>query len=377
MNARLIRSLAATAVATVAAMALAASAFAAPALDGSFPVKGIDTNSKIVAGPDGNMWVTLAGAGNNVARVTPAGGVEEFELGLLNASGIAVGPEGKLWVTGTNAVASFSASDPKGTVDPTTILTIAGNSPIVAGPDGNIWVASQEIVLRIPPGDPGKSTPFPSAELSPRDIAAAGSLLAVSDAGAKNRIATFTTDGVEQDFAIGGGSQGVAGGPGGQIAFSAPGAVPEQVGLISPPNPATSSELLNDPFGVDFGSDGAYWIAQFSGEVTRMTTAGDKSSIPGLPKESPRQIAAGPNNTMWVTLSKNEEEGVARISGLEPPLGPAHRLPLRSRPRRRRSSARGRRRSSRRPPSAPRSSSASARRPPGRASSAPWSRSRS
>lgn len=322
MSAPTAKRFSAATLAFALAMIFAASAAAAPAVNGIFPVKGIDTNSKIVAGPDGNMWAAVPGAApDDVARITPSGEVKEFELGGVEApSGIALGPEGKLWVTGTNAVASFSPSDPKGTVAETQNTAIAGNSPIVAGPDGNMWVATQEIVLHFPPGSPKTSTPIAVPELSPRDIDVAGSLLAVSDAGAKNRIATFTTAGVEKDFPIGGASQGVSGGPGGQIAFSAPGASPEQVGLISPPSPPVSSELLNDPFGVAFGSDGAYWIAQFSGQVTRMTTSGEKTSLAGLPKESPRQIAAGPDNTIWVTLSKNEAEGVARISGLEPPV---------------------------------------------------------
>lgn len=323
MSAAAARRTAALALVLALALALAASAAAAPALNGSFPVKGVDTNSKIVAGPDGNMWVTITGATNNVAKITPAGGVEEFALGLQNVEGIAAGREGKLWVTGTNTLASFSPSDPKGTVSETTIISIAGNSPIVVGPDGNLWVATKDTVLRIPPGNPKASTPFAVAGLDPKDIDVAGSLLAVSDASVKNRIATLTTAGVEKDFTIPGASQGLAGGPNGQIAFSAAGANPERVGLISPPNPPTLSELLNDPFGVALGVDQAYWIVQFSGQVTRMTTSGVKTTaITGLPKESPRQIAAGPGNTMWVTLSKNEGEGVARISGLEPPAPP-------------------------------------------------------
>jgi hypothetical protein len=56
-----------------------------------------------------------------------------------------------------------------------------------------------------------------------------------------------------------------------------------------------------------------------TGELTRMTTTGAMTALTGLPKESARQIAAGPGNTLWVTLSKNEAEAVMRISGLEPP----------------------------------------------------------
>ena len=40
---------------------------AAPAVNGVFEVKSIDSNNKIVAGPDGNVWFTQTGAGSNVA----------------------------------------------------------------------------------------------------------------------------------------------------------------------------------------------------------------------------------------------------------------------------------------------------------------------
>ncbi|MFN8216349.1 MAG: hypothetical protein U0R71_07100 [Solirubrobacterales bacterium] len=304
--------------------ALAAPALGAPAVNGVFPVKGVETNDKLVAGPDGNIWVTASDGENDVARITPSGEVKAFELeGMSQVHGITVGPEGRLWVTGVNAVASFLPSDPKGTTKATTIISIAGPSPIVTGPDGKLWVATENLVLRISPADPKVNTPFPVAGLAPKDIDVAGSLLAVADGGAGNRIVTLTTAGTEVDFPIGGASQGVAGGAGGQIAFSAPGATPEQVGLISPPNPPQSSELLGDPFGVAVGADQAYWIVQFAqGGLTRMTATGEKTFLGGLPKESPRQIAPGPDNTLWVTLAKNEAEGVARISGLEPPQPP-------------------------------------------------------
>ena len=77
---------------------------------------------------------------------------------------------------------------------------------------------------------------------------------------------TLTTAGVVQpDIVIGhegvGASQGVAGGPtSGQIAFSDPGASPESIGLVTPPNAAQEFERDGDPFGVAYGSDGAFWI---------------------------------------------------------------------------------------------------------------------
>ena len=90
---------------------------------------------------------------------------------------------------------------------------------------------------------------------------------------------TLTTAGVVQpDFVIGhegvGASQGVAGAPTGQIAFSDPGASPESIGLITPPNPAQEFERDGDPFGVAYGSDGAFWIPLFGGATARPGSRG-------------------------------------------------------------------------------------------------------
>lgn len=321
------RCLAAAVLAAAFVLACVSSAAAAPAVNGTFLVPGVETNNKIVAGPDGNMWVTVANGAKNVARITPAGAVAEFELGLEGASGIALGPEGKLWVTATKTVASFLPADPKNTVQKTTINAIETDHSIVAGPDGKMWVATKNEVLRFAPSTPAVQETKEVKELSPKDIDVAGSLIVIADAG-KPRIVTFTTGLAEQDYSIGkeGQSQGVAGSPTGQIAFSDPLSNPEQIGLITPPNPAQTQELTGDPFGVAFGSDQAFWVVQFAqGGLTRLTTTGQKTFLGGLPKETVRQIAPGPDNTLWVTLIKKEgviEPSVARISGLEPPVIP-------------------------------------------------------
>jgi streptogramin lyase len=321
-----------------ALVASASPASAAPAIDGQFPlVSQVDTNSKIAAGPDGNVWLAVHGVANDVARVTPAGEVTEFELeGIEQLSGIAAGPEGKVWVTATNKVASFSPSDPKASSKAFTINDVTSNAPIVAGPDGQMWVAASNNVVHFSPADPeGSHGSFPVGGLQPRDIDVAGSLLAIADAG-EARIVTMTTAGVEKDFSIGhekegkfvGASQGVAGSPSGQIAFSDPGATPESIGLITPPNPAQEFERDGDPFGAAYGSDGAFWFPLFGGAspagVERLTSAGTHTSLGGLkPGFGARQITAGPNNTMWMTAERNGEEHeseVVRISGLEPPV---------------------------------------------------------
>jgi virginiamycin B lyase len=312
----------------VGALATSSAATAAPFLNGTFPLNAeVSTNNKIVDGPDGNVWLTIEDGTNDVAKVTPSGQVEEFDIeGILSPEGIAPGPDGNLWITDVEKAARFNPGNPTGTDQSFTLAGIGAGGQIVAGPDGLMWVATNNQLVHFSPGEPtGSVKPVTvNGEISPKDIDVAGSLIVIADSGPGNRIVTFTTDGTQKDFAIDGGSQGVAGGSGGQIAFTAPGASPEKSGLISPPNPAQSFELLGDPFGVDLGADGAYWIVQFmTGQLARVTSDGQLSFLPGLPIESARQITAGPNGTLWVTLQKNELKGVAssvvRISGVEAP----------------------------------------------------------
>ncbi len=338
--------------ATVVLLALASlaafssQALAVPAVTGHFPFveAETDTNSKIAAGPDGNMWLAVHGGKLDVASVTPAGVISEFELeNIEGVSGIAVGPEKKMWVTATNKVASFSTSDPTGTVKVFTINDVTSNNPIVAGPDGQMWVAASEAIVHFKPSEPEKAEAIPVEKLSPRDIDVAGSQLVVSDAG-KARIVTMTTAGVEGEFPIGhkdnegnqqGASQGLAGTPSGLIGFSQAGDAPEEIGLFSPPGPAQAFLRDGDPFGVTYGSDDAFWIA-LSGPpagVQRLTPTGVSTFLGGFPEGfTPRQIAAGPGNTVWVTIEKpGSAWEVVRISGLEPPTvipisGPAKPL---------------------------------------------------
>jgi hypothetical protein len=319
----------------LAALVPVSAASAAPAITGVFPLGSeIDTNNKIAAGPDGNMWFTLPG--KKIGKITPAGIVQEFELaGIENTIGIAAGAEGQIWVVATNKAASFLPSNPTGTEKDFTSALINAEPNIVLGPEGLFWVASLNKVAKFSPADFNgtiKEVPLAGTlpnEISPKDIDVAGSEIAIADTDLvppleTSRVVLFNSAGVQRDIVIPGPSQGLAGAPNGFIGYSAPGAKPEAAGLITPPGIPSFFELLGDPFGVAYGADQAFWIVQFAkGQLTRLTTAGQTSVLGGLPIESARQIAAGPGNTLWVSLVKKEGlvpvSAIARVSGVELP----------------------------------------------------------
>src|SRR5215217_3989842 len=138
-----LRKTLATVVAVAALLIAAVPAWAAPEVTGAFTVPEFSLNNKIVAGPDGNMWLPVNDGGKDVARITPDGQVESFELnGVAVPRGIAADNEGRLWVTQEGGVASFLPADPKGTSKATPIPDVKLESSIVQGPDGRMYVAT-------------------------------------------------------------------------------------------------------------------------------------------------------------------------------------------------------------------------------------------
>lgn len=304
----------------VAVPALTSPALADPHLDGTFPVSDVGTNNQITTGPDGNIWVTLQGA-KDVARITPAGVVTEFDAANMAAPiGITTGPDGNLWVTQTGGVARFAPADPTSAVK-FPLADITDPRAITAGPDSNLWTASGNKVLRIPPANPAASTSFAATGVAGARWITAGTdgSLWVADFGGQ-QIVRVTTAGAGTPFPTGGGPQGIAGGPNGQVAFADPGTNPQTIGRITT-TVQTTAVPQTDPFGVAYASDGAYWIAQFAADgLGRLTPDGQYTSLPLGAGSGPRQITRGPNDTLWVTLDTAEK--IARVSGVTVPAPP-------------------------------------------------------
>jgi virginiamycin B lyase len=304
----------------IALLAVGGTAHAAPAVDGEFAVSG--KPGYIALGPDGNLWAVLSGSGlnNDVARISPTGVVEEFDVpALAGAVGITAGPDGNLWVTRAAKVARFAPANPAGATE-FAVADLAAPRDIVAGPDGNLWAASGDKLVRIPPGNPVGYTAFTVAGLDARGLAADGERLWIASFG-NGTIYSATTAGVATPYPVGGGPQEVGAGAGGQVAFSNPGSNPQTVGRLMNGGSPLTTPAPGDPFGVAFGSDQAYWFAQFaSDDLGRLSADGEYSRLTGLSAGSgPRQIAAGPGNTLWVSLETAGK--VARVTGVEP-VGP-------------------------------------------------------
>ncbi|HRY09630.1 MAG: hypothetical protein H6526_09075 [Actinobacteria bacterium] len=320
MALRMITLLSVSALAVPLAVAPAS---ADPVANGEFPVSGVGANNQIASGPDGNMWVTLDSGTNDVARIAPDGTVTEYNsANMTNPVGIAAGPDGNLWVTQTNGVARFAPADPVN-AQKFTIAAITDPRAITSGPDGNLWTGSADKVVKIPPANPAGFTSYGATGLSGARWITTSSdgFLWLADFGVA-QVVRVATDGTGQVFPIAGGSQGIAAGPDGQVAYSQQGVAPYYIGRRT----ATVAEQQTlvpgtDPFGVAFGADGAYWAAQFAtNNLGRLTPNGDYSTLAMPANSGPRHLAPGPNNTLWVTLDLTEKIG--RVTGVEPAPAP-------------------------------------------------------
>jgi len=309
------RSIKLTLAALAAAAVLPATAVAAPAVDGVFNLP--ERPHQLALGPDGNIWITLDGLTDNIARVRPDGTVDSFTSAAISSpNGIVAGPDGQLWVTEPNAVAHFSPSDPTAAAR----VDVAGLSPqrIVVGPDGNLWTGSNDRFVRITTGE--VVVQFAGTGLvSARGIAAGGDgNLYAADFG-NRQVVGITTAGVPAGaFALDGNPQELAAGPANQLAATIPSDLIER--LTPPSSTVLRTDVpLTDPTGIVFAPDLAYWAANFPRDtLTRLTPDGTVTTLAGFPAASgPRHLTVGRDGTLWVGLETTRQ--VARVTGVVAP----------------------------------------------------------
>lgn len=316
---RAARFLACTVVAAVGVVP--AQALAKPKVADTYPVTGVGTNNQITLGPDGNMWVTLDQT-DYLARITPGGTVTQYKPAAFTAAPIGITRAGQfLWATQLGAVVRVDPNDPANATK-FAINAIADPRAITLGPDGNLWTASGDKVIKIPPDNPAGFTAYAATGVEGARWITRGrdGTLWVADFGGQ-QIVNVTTAGVGTEYATGGGPQGVAAGPGKQVAYSNPQDNPQTVGRITVGGTAQERTTpMKDPFGVAFGADRSYWIAQFAGNnLGRLSVTGEYRQLGGLPANSgPRQLTTGRNRTVWVTLDTSER--IAKVTGLRPPV---------------------------------------------------------
>ncbi|HKG02773.1 MAG TPA: hypothetical protein VKB03_06300 [Conexibacter sp.] len=304
--------------ALTAAVLASATASAAPVVDSVFDLP--DRPHQLALGPDGNVWITMEGLTDNIARVRPDGTVDRFtSAAIVSPIGIVAGPDGQLWVTESGAVAHFSPSDPTAARR----FDIAGLAPnrIVVGPDGALWTGSADRFVRIATDE--RVVSFASTGLvSARGIAAGGDgNLYAADFGGRQVVGITTAGTPIGVVPLDENPQEIAAGPANQLAATLPSNL---IGRFTPPSRTVvnTNVPLTDPTGIAFAPDGAYWAANFPRDtLTRLTPDGAVTTLAGFPVGSgPRHLTVGSGGTLWVGLETSRQ--VARVTGVVAPSPP-------------------------------------------------------
>lgn len=266
-------------VAPLIASALVAGAvgFAPPsqAAVGDSAVFFMGTNAgtqDIVAGPDGNLWVTNPGS-NTIARVSTAGVVlQNYSLPTANSGvrDIAVGPDNNLWFTMTSAN-QIGRITTAGVITAFNIPT-ANSQPysITAGSDGALWF-----------------TEF-----------------------AGNKIGRITTAGaVTNEYGLPAGNTapwGIANGPTGSTRVYYTSSGNGYVGFLTNAGQfggTATSSTGSSPRGI-VTNQGNVWFTMFGlSQIGNLVNDATVASI-GIGQQA-TYMALGPSNTMWITTASN------------------------------------------------------------------------
>jgi streptogramin lyase len=267
-----------------------------------FPVAG--EPSAITAGPDGNVWFTDAGAfhiSHTVGKITPAGKITYYSAGISGEPfHITAGPDGNVWFTevtgnGGNDVAKIT---PAGAVTefnitPATTEINGHPSSITAGPDGNLWFT----------GMVNQCTRTGTPSVPPAVMATV-----TEYCGPHLRIGKITPAGVTTDYTTGATAEAesITAGPDGNLWFTQIGPESEGIGKITTAGAPTEYSLGGTSvhaLDITAGPDGNLWFTEsLTNRIGKIRPAGAITYYSlGERQLGPSQITAGPDGNLWFT----------------------------------------------------------------------------
>jgi streptogramin lyase len=257
----------------------------------------------MVAGPDGNMYVSLAQL-NGIAQVTPLGVITVYPLDpnvfpILpqgeGPRGIAIGPDGNIWFVHSNT-SKIGRMTLSGTLIAAYQIPTPGTNGgrITKGPDNNMWFTevSTSKVGRLNV-QTGQFTEFttPTANSYPHTIVTGADGNLWFTERDVNQVAQITTSGTITEF-------------------------------------QTPTKVSRPAYMVS-GPDGSLWFSEdFNSALCRVDpiqqTFVEYTTPPNIPIQ-PVAVAPGLNGDIWVTDILNDAVAIFTVNG-GPPLRPLERV---------------------------------------------------
>jgi sugar lactone lactonase YvrE len=334
----------------VCALALGALAPAAARAESVESVAGLASNANgVTAGADGNLYVVEPGV-QKVAVFTPDGRlIRQVDLGgaMNSAASAAPGPDGNVWVSisGAGADRGFAVIAPSGAVTRRSTATVYACGPVglAAGTPGRMIFTAPTGICGGTHGlsglnaDPANPDPDPVVTLNAFDLAFYQGKSYVPDFDA-DELTRWGMQGGSGYFGMkeaviglpaGGGPDGIEVGPGGNVFVTLfnTGQV-ARVPATAPSGtvPRIVASGLVDPFGLAAGSDGAVYVASQDARVVRIGPDDSQRSIALPAGMHPWQVAAL-GNDIWVTDNTAPTLVRIRNAGRAEPAPPAAPAP--------------------------------------------------
>jgi streptogramin lyase len=245
----------------------------------------------LAVGPDDTVWVT--GGGSTAGTVSRIAGdvITTFpNPDVPQPRGIIAGSDGNMWVTGSNATVKVS---PAGIA---TKVVDRGWPAITTGADGNLWFPDLTRVARMTPTGTiatYRGTPI----VGPNQMVTAGDgSMFFTDEGTISRI---TTAGVLTPDV--GGQHGVsllAGGTGGDVWFAATSATESRFGHVTATGQVTELTRTDVQHVLDLilGPEGNLWFTTYNQGIGTLTPEGVLTMRGG---DGIHSLTVGPDGNIW------------------------------------------------------------------------------
>ena len=289
----------------------------------------------ITAGPDGNLWFTVADDEDNntsVARISTTGvvlGATAVPAGS-GLDAITPGPDGNLWFTAPdrNRLGRVTTA---GILLPEIALdNNAEPTGITQGPDGNMWFPEAglgRIARRTTAGVSAGTTKLPGGHPADEITTGPDGALWFTEQG-DNRIGRITTGGVVTEYQLPTPESApfdIASGPDGALWFTETDG--NRIGRIATSGAITEftiPTLNSQPEGIVAGSDGNLWFTESgAAKVGRITPSGAITEFSTPTRTStPSDITAGSDGRLWFTDNENSKIGRVTPDALPAPPAP-------------------------------------------------------
>ena len=279
----------------------------------------------ITVGPDGALWFTTTGSGNDtIGRITTHGTVTDFtKSGISDPYGITSGPDGNLWFAndGNNSIGQITTS---GTVTDYSNAGISDPQWITVGSDGNLWftnlsggTSGHGSIGVITTG--GAVTIYNDSSIcDPEGITAGadGALWFANGCGgtySAGSIGRITTGGTVTSYSSIqiSAAYGITAGPDGNLWFTSS----NGIGKITTSGMFTNySSTAVSPQAITAGPDGALWVADET-SIDRITTSGGFTTYTGTGVSLPSAITTGPDGALWFADAASTSVGRVTAGG--------------------------------------------------------------